>query len=356
MPALSPSSARAPRRPRRSALLALPSILVLLAACGGGEQAEGAAEQVRLGVFPNVTHAPALVGLQDGHLQGALGEQGSLAVSYFNAGGEAVEAIFSDAIDLTFIGPNPAINAWATSEGEAVRIIAGSTSGGAALVVNPAIETVEDLAGTVLASPALGNTQDVALRAWLTEQGYETDVAGGGEVSVRPLANPDILQAFQAGELDGAWVPEPWATRLVNEADGEVLLDEAELWPDGQFVTTHVLVRAEYLAEHPEVVRAVLAGHLDALAAIEEDPEAAQTAVLDAIEEISGTRLDEETIAGAWENLTFTHDPIASSLAESASDATEVGLLDPVELDGIYDLTLLNELLAERDLGEVDGL
>lgn len=331
---------------------------LLLAACGGDSEpvADTAPAQVRMGVFPNVTHAPALVGVQEGYLESGLAEGTSLDVSYFNAGGEAVEAIFSDAIDVTFIGPNPAINAWATSEGEAVRIIAGSTSGGAALVVNPSIESPEDLAGTTLASPALGNTQDVALRAWLAEQGYQTEVSGGGDVSVRPLANPDILQSFQAGELDGAWVPEPWATRLVNEGGGQVLVDEAELWPEGQFVTTHLLVRTEFLEDHPDVVRSLLSGHLDALEAIEADPEAAQTSVLDAIEEISGTRLDEATIAGAWENLTFTHDPIASSLAESAEDATGAGLLDPVDLEGIHDLTILNELLVERDLPEVEGL
>lgn len=311
---------------------------------------------VRLGVFPNVTHAPGLVGIEGGHLADALGEGVELRVSYFNAGGEAVEALFSGAIDLTFIGPNPAINGFAQSNGEAVRLIAGSTSGGAALVVRDGIESPTDLAGTTLASPALGNTQDVALRAWLADQGYETDQTGGGEVSVRPLANPDILQAFQIGELDGAWVPEPWATRLVSEGGGTVLVDETELWPDGRFVTTHVLAGTEFLADNPATVRQFLEGHLGALDAIEADPAGAQVTVLDAIEAISGTRLPEAVIAAAWENLTFTWDPVASSLAGSAEDATAAGLLDPVDLDGIYDLSILNELLEARGDGTVDGL
>lgn len=346
---------------------ALGLLLGFTASCGGGAGEDSAGggppgssvaevDAVRLGVFPNVTHAPGLVGIEGGHLEESLGADTELQVSYFNAGGEAIEALFAGAIDLTFVGPNPAINGFSQSDGEAVRVIAGSTSGGAALVVREGIDSPDDLAGATLASPALGNTQDVALRAWLADQGYKTDVTGGGVLSIRPLANPDILQAFRTGDLDGAWVPEPWATRLVREGGGRVLVDEAELWPDGAFVTTHVLARTEFLERNPGVVRRFLEGHLAALDAIAEDPEAAQATVLDAIEAISGTRLPEDVIAAAWANLTFTPDPVASSLATSAKDATEAGMLDPVDLDGIYDLTILNELLAERGDEAVQGL
>jgi NitT/TauT family transport system substrate-binding protein len=350
------------RAARLTTVLAALVLLVSMAACGNDDDgaASGApaaagseASALRVGVFPNVTHAPGLVGIEGGHLEEALGEDVDLTVQYFNAGGEAIEALFSGAIDLTFIGPNPAINGFAQSNGEDVRLIAGSTSGGAALVVRDGIESPADLAGATLASPALGNTQDVAMRAWLADQGYETDITGGGDVSITPLANPDILQAFQTGQLDGAWVPEPWATRLVGEGGGTVLVDEADLWPGGQFVTTHVLVRTEFLERNPGLVRRFLDGHLAALDAIAEDPEAAQATVLDAIEAISGTRLPEDVIAAAWDNLTFTWDPVAPSLAKSAEDATEAGLLDPVDLEGIYDLRILNELLAERGEAEV---
>lgn len=351
------------RRPRRHVLVAMGLLAALLAACGdGGSNGGGASRgddgptELRLGVFPNVTHAPGLVGIERGFIADALGEGMELKTSYFNAGGEAVEALFAEAIDITFIGPNPAINGFQQSNGEAVRLIAGSTSGGAFLVVRDDITSPADLAGTTLASPARGNTQDVAMRAWLDEQGFQTDLAGGGDVSITPLPNPDILQAFQTGNLDGAWVPEPWATRLINEGGGRVLVDEADLWPGGQFVTTHVLVRTEFLEEHPETVRRFLEGHLAALDAIAEDPGAAQVKLLDAIESISGTRLPEDVIAAAWENLTFTWDPVASSLAKSAADATEAGLLEPVDLEGIYDLRILNELLAERDESPVEGL
>ena len=317
---------------------------------------EDEASAVRLGVFPNVTHAPGLVGAEGGHFQDALGEDVELTVQYFNAGGEAIQSLFAGAIDITFVGPNPAINGFAQSNGEAVRIIAGATSGGAAFVVREGIDSVEDLAGTTLGSPALGNTQDVALRAWLADQGYETDAAGGGDVSITPLANPDILQAFQLDELDGAWVPEPWATRLILEGGGHVLLDEADIWPDGRFVTTHVVVSTEFLEKNPGLVRRFLEGHLSALDAIAADPEGSQTVVLDAIEAISGSRLPTEVIAAAWKNLEFTWDPVSSSLAKSASDATEVGLLDPVELDGIYDLAILNGILESQGQPPVEGL
>jgi NitT/TauT family transport system substrate-binding protein len=197
----------------------------------------------------------------------------------------------------------------------------------------------------------------VALRFWLGEQGYEVDQSGGGEVEITPQENADTLTTFQDGTIDGAWVPEPWATRLIEEGGGHVLLDEAELWPDGQFVTTHLIVRTDYLEEHPANVRALVEGLLDAIdQANADDPADAQTTVNDGIEEVTTNRLDDATIQGAWENLTFTADPIASSLEASKDHAVEVGLLDEVDLDGIYDLTILNQVLADRGEEEVAGL
>jgi sulfonate transport system substrate-binding protein len=309
--------------------------------------------QLRLGYFPNVTHAPAILGVDSGAFAEALGPNVTIEVTNFNAGTEAIEALFSGAIDATFIGPNPAINGFAQSDGEALRIVAGTTSGGAALVVREGIDSPDDLAGTQLATPSLGNTQDVALRAWLAEQGYATDTAGGGDVSIVNLENAEALTLLQEGELDGAWVPEPWATRLVLEGGGHVLVDERDLWPNGEFVTTHLIAATPYLDENPEVVSGLLNGLIDTIDTINADPAAAQVATNDGIEAITQARLADETIAGAFENLTFTVDPIASSLQESADDAVEAGLLEEVDLDGIYDLTLLNEILAERGLEPV---
>jgi NitT/TauT family transport system substrate-binding protein len=327
--------------------------IFLLAACSVGEGTEGEPTALRLGFFPNVTHAPALVGIEEGILAEALGSGVNLEPHAFNAGPEVVEAIFNGAIDASYIGPNPAINAFAQSNGEAIRIVAGTTSGGASLVVRADITSPEQLAGTTLATPQLGNTQDVALRAWLVEQGYETDLEGGGDVSITPQANADALNAFVAGEIDGAWVPEPWATRMVQDGDGVVLVNEADLWPDGEFVTTHLIVATEFLEEHPDVVKSLVEGHVAAIDFTNEDPDAAQELVIAAIEELSSSELAPEVVASAWENLQFTADPIASSLEVSAQHATDLGLLDEVDLDGIYDLTILNEVLSEAGQPEI---
>jgi NitT/TauT family transport system substrate-binding protein len=313
---------------------------------------------VRLGFFPNVTHAPALVGVAEGTFAAALGDGVDLQTFTFNAGTEAVEALLSESLDITFIGPNPAINAFAKSDGEAIRIISGSTSGGAYLVVKPEITSVAQLAGKTLATPSLGNTQDVALRAWLKENGLETTPEGGGDVSILPQSNSTTLESFISGAIDGAWVPEPWATRLVAEGGGTVLVDERDLWPDtgGEYVTTHVIVRTAFLDDHPDLVKAVLVGLADALDLIATDPTKAQADVVAQIGEITGSAPDETTIATSFGNLTFTLDPIATSLQKSADDAISVGLLEPVDLDGIYDLSLLDEVLADRGDPPVSGL
>jgi NitT/TauT family transport system substrate-binding protein len=349
----------------RSRWLLIAVVAVLLAAaCGGDDDSGGAAGgagsgdeavTLRLGYFPNVTHAPAIIGFEQGLFQDALGDDVTLEPATFNAGTEAIEALFSGAIDATFIGPNPAINGFAQSDGQALRIVSGTTSGGAALVVSPDISSPDDLVGAKLATPSLGNTQDVALRAWLADEGLSTDTTGGGDVSIIPQSNADTLTAFQQGQIDGAWVPEPWATRLVLEGGGQVLVDEADLWPEGRFVTTHLIVATQFLEAHPGTVRDLLAGLVDSIEFANDNPDEAQRVTNQGIGAITQSPLPEATIAGAWENLTFTWDPIASSLVTSAEDAESVGLLEPVDLDGIYDLDLLNEVLADRQLEEVQS-
>jgi NitT/TauT family transport system substrate-binding protein len=330
--------------------LLLASVCLVLAApllaCGERSEVESAPAVVRLGYFANVTHAPAIVALEQGWFAEALGPGVALEPRTFNAGPEAVEALFSQALDLAYIGPNPAINAFAQSQGQAIRIVAGATSGGAALVVQPSIARPADLAGKKVASPQLGNTQDVALRAWLETQGLSANLEGGGDVSILPQANAQTLETFRAGEIQGAWVPEPWATRLVLEGGGAVLVDERSLWPEGKFVTTHVAVRTRFLAEHPELVAALLRAHVRAVDFTNAEPAKAREIANAGIAKVVGRALPAAVIEGAWEKLHFTVDPIAASLRKSAEDATAVGLLDPVELDGIYELGPLNEILA----------
>jgi NitT/TauT family transport system substrate-binding protein len=325
-----------------------------LAACSGPSLAGGSgsanAVELRLGYFPNVTHATAIVGIQEGIFAEKLGSGVKLTTQTFNAGGDVVEAIFNGGLDASYVGANPAVNAWAQSDGQAIRIISGATSGGAFLVVSPDITSPKQLAGKKLASPQLGNTQDVALRAWLKDQGYTTDQEGGGDVSILPQANADILTAFAAGELDGAWVPEPWATRMVEEGGGHVLVDERDLWPDGQFVTTQLIVATAFLDAHPDVVKHLLEAQVAANDFVNDNAEQAQADVREALTQLTGSDLDPAILAKAWENMEFTDDPIPASLTESAKHAEDLGLLDPTDLTGIYDLTLLNEVLA--DAGE----
>ena len=361
----------------------LAAIVLLVAACsaqaGGGSPAPSGAAQsasvaasaaeqsgdpsaaapqgtLKLGYFPNITHATAIVGVESGIFAKDLGPGVTFTVSSFNAGPAASEALLNGAIDATFIGPNPAINAFAKSQGAAIRIIAGATSGGAYLVVKPEITSTADLRGKKLASPQLGNTQDVALRTWLADNGLVTDKNGGGDVSILPQDNAQTLDTFKSGQIDGAWVPEPWATRLVQEGGGKVLVDEKTLWPGGQYVTTHLIVRTDYLQAHPDIIRALLVGELEANALVNSDPVRAQALVNQGIKKITSKTIADKVITAAWPNLTFTVDPIASSLKGAADHATKVGLLDPVDLTGIYDLTVLNELLRAAGKPPVNGL
>ncbi|MGH3939888.1 MAG: ABC transporter substrate-binding protein [Pseudonocardiaceae bacterium] len=332
-------------------------LLALTAACGGAGTAasEGPAPTLRLGYFANLTHAAAIAGVDRGFIGTALGAT-TLETQIFDAGPAAVEALFADALDAAYIGPNPAINAFGQSEGEAVRIISGATSGGAQLVVREGLNTTADLRGKTLATPQLGNTQDVALRAWLTGQGLSSSVQGGGDVTVSPTKNADTLQLFQDGALDGAWVPEPWASRLVLEAGGKVLVDEKDLWPDGQFVTTHLIVRTEFLQRHPETVEALLRGHVDTVEWLTEHPDEAKTVVNDGLRTRTGKALGPEVLDRAWLNLAVTVDPIATSLQRSADDAVAAGTTaQEVDLQGIYELSVLNRILAERDLPPVSS-
>ena len=334
-------------------------ILLLFATACSGPAASGSGAPspvtLRLGYFPNVTHSTAIVGVERGIFAEALGSVATLEPRTFNAGPDVVEALFSGALDASYIGPSPAITAFARSNGEAIRIISGATSGGASLVVSADITEAADLAGARLGSPQLGNTQDVALRSWLKDQGFTTDLEGGGDVSILPQSNGDILAAFTTGDLDGAWVPEPWATRMVEEAGGHVLVDERDLWPNGQFVTTHLIVATDFLEAHPDAVKALLEGHVAATSFVLDDPETAQMTVAEAIGALTGAELDPAILAAAWETLEFTNDPIASSLHEGAAHAEELGLLDPVDLDGIYALDLLNGVLADAGESPVEG-
>ena len=338
-------------------MLAAAALLPVLAACSGGADAAardlGPAGELRLGLFANVTHAPALVAVQEGMLVKRLGAT-RLTTQVFNAGPAAVEAVFGGAIDAAYIGPNPAINAFVQSRGEAIRIIAGATSGGAALVVRPDINSAADLRGRTLATPQLGNTQDVALRAWLADNGMKTSKTGRGDVTIQAgTDNSTTLQLFRDGRIDGAWLPEPWVTRLVQEAGAKVLVDERTLWPQGRFVTTQLIVATDFLVEHPQTVRALLEAHVDAIQWIGKHPDQAKADVNAQIGELTGVPLPTAVLDGAWQNIELTVDPVAASLVGSAEHAVAADLIKKPDLRGIYDLGPLNAILRARGLPAV---
>ncbi|MFF3761343.1 aliphatic sulfonate ABC transporter substrate-binding protein [Streptomyces sp. NPDC002185] len=349
---------------RRSivAAAALPLLVGALASCGYGSDAKKdepadkkapvaadakklSASEVRIGYFPNLTHATALIGVKDGLIQKELGGT-TLTPSTFNAGPSEIEALNGGSLDIGFIGPSPSINAYVKSKGKNLRIISGSASGGVKLVVNKdKIKTLDDLKGKRIATPQKGNTQDVALLNWISEKGWKVDPESGkGDVSVVRTDNKVTPDAFKSGSIDGAWVPEPTASKLVAEG-GSVLLDETSLWPDKKFVITNVIVSQKFLSEHPDVVEAVLRGTVKTNAWINANPDKAKASANAALKALSGKALSDKVIDPAWPSIAITNDPLATTLKTQSEWAVKAGLIKQPDLAGIYDLTLLNKVL-----------
>jgi NitT/TauT family transport system substrate-binding protein len=305
--------------------------------------------ELRIGYFPNINHAQAVIGLGRGDFQEAL-DGIKVKPQIFNAGPTVIEAINADAIDVAYVGPNPAINGYVQSEGCDPRIISGAASGGAVFVVrsDAGIDSVDDFADKKFASPQLGNTQDVALRKYLLENGYKTEI--GGNVEVMPIKNPDIVTQMIKKDIDGAWVPEPWGAKLVKEANARIFLDERELWPpDGEFVTAHIIVRTDYLQKNPETIRKLLEAHVDETNWINENPEEAMEVFNAELEKLTRKTIPEDEFKEGFSRMTLTWDPLKDSLFQSANDAYEIGFFDErPDLSDIYDLTLLNEVLADK--------
>jgi NitT/TauT family transport system substrate-binding protein len=306
-----------------------------------------------------MTHAQPQVGFVRGTYADILGQNVKLDMSKtFNAGPAEMEALLAGAIDAGYVGPSPAINTYLQTNGKELRIVAGATSGGALFVVRAAanISKPSDLANRKVASPQLGNTQDIALRNWLTANGLKAREQGGN-VTVVPTSNADTLTLMKKGEIDAAWVPEPWATRLVQEAGGKVYLDERTLWPNGQFDSTVLVVRTSFLSQHPDVVENLIRAQVETTAWIRANPAEAKKIVNDNITRITGAGLAQPVIDAAWPNQDITDDPIVSSLQKNADASYKLGFLGDKKPDvaKIADLTLLNKVLREKNLPEIKG-
>ncbi|MFI5978414.1 ABC transporter substrate-binding protein [Streptomyces sp. NPDC051452] len=330
-----------------------------LSACGYGSQAvhdttartatkgrKLSTDAVRVGYFPNLTHATALIGVQKGLIQKELGGT-VLKPQIFNAGPSEIEALNGGSIDIGFIGPSPAVNGYAKSKGTSLRIVSGAASGGVKLVVNPArIKTLDDVKGKRIATPQLGNTQDVAFLDWVAGKGWKVDAQSGrGDVSVVRTDSKITPDAYKSGSIDGAWVPEPTASKLVGQG-AKVLLDESTLWPHKRFVTTNIIVRQSFLREHPDVVEAVLRGSVRTNAWIKTHRSGAKASANAALMALTGKELAPEVIDPAWDSIQVTDDPLAATLRTQAEHAVATGLLKRPDLHGIYDLRLLDKVLA----------
>ena len=313
--------------------------------------AQGNVTTIRVGAFPNITHAQAMVGKGNGWFDKAMGPTVKVQWTSFNAGPSAIEALFAGAIDMTYVGPNPAINGYVRSNGEALRVVAGAASGGASLIVrnDAGIQGPQDFHGKRVASPQFGNTQDVALRNWLKKNGLKTNDKGG-DVQVVPMANPDQLTLFLKKDLDAAWAPEPWATRLIHEGNGRLLVDERSLWPNGQFVIGLLVVNNKFLKAHPDLVKNWIRAHIELTDWINAHPAEAKKLLNEQIRRETNKALPDEVLEEAHSRLQVTYDPLHAALNTAAQQAFEDGFLgrQMPDLSGLYDLTILNQVLAEK--------
>jgi NitT/TauT family transport system substrate-binding protein len=315
---------------------------------------------LRIGYFANLNHAQAVIGLNNGGFDNAFTKNGiTVQPIVFNAGPSAIEALFASQIDVAYVGPNPAINGYVVSQGRDLRIISGASSGGAVFVVrnDSGIKSAKDFAGKKFASPQLGNTQDVALRSYLLKNGYKTK-ENGGSIEIISTSLADIITLFLKKQLDGAWVPEPWGARLVKEANGKTFLDERSLWPNGKFVTANIIVRTDYLKNNPDTIKKLLALHINETLWINNHKNNAIQVFDTELKKLTGKAIPEDELKQALSRIDFTYDPIKNSLFKSASEAYNLGFLakgqkQQPDLSGIYDLTLLNNILKEKGLHEV---
>jgi len=309
---------------------------------GGCARGPSAPPPLRLGYFANLTHAQAILGVAGGSLAKSAGV--AISTRVFDAGPAAITALLAGEVDILYVGPSPAVNGYIRSNGKALRVLAGGASGGAVFAVRAGFDPA-NLERARLASPGVGNTQDISMRHMLAARGL-APTQKGGTVRLTPMANADILNLMKQGQLDGAWVPEPWGARLVHEAGARIAVDERDLWPQRQFATTVVVVATPYLQAHREVLRGFLAGHVAMTHWISEHPAEARVQLQAALAALQGRPLADQILADALSRVDFTALPMEASLREQARRAFTLGLLGEGEPDlgGLFALDLLKEV------------
>jgi NitT/TauT family transport system substrate-binding protein len=308
----------------------------------------GSPVTVRLGLLSNITHASALIALKNGYFTKALGSAGTVKATAFSSGTEETTAILAGQLDAAYVGPNPAINAWQKSDGKAIKIVSGAATGGASIVVKKGITSAAQLKGKSLATPSLGNTQDVALRYWLKQHGVATTTTGGGDAFVKPTKpNSAAVLQFKSGQIAGGSEPAPYDVQMVSDG-GTVLLSEPG-------VTTLLVVTQSFLSAHPDIVADLVKAQVQANAFIKSNPTQAQADANAELASYTGKPLKADLVAASFKEITFTNDPASASLKTDADQATSLGLLKPVDLTGIYDLGPLNQALAAAGESQIDS-
>ena len=326
-----------------------------LGACSGqvdaGLTSGGISQKIRIGYFANVTHAAALVGVQSKLFERYFAaDKTKVEFVVFTAGPAVIEAMKGGAIDAGYIGPNPVLMGYATTGGTALRIVAGSTLNGAQLIVQKPIASLSQLVGKTISTPQLANTQDVAARSYLKKQGFPTNIWGNGKIKIVPIDNAATLNLFKERKIAGAWAPEPWASRLVHEGNGKVLLDEKNIWPQKRFITTSLIVGTQFLGRYPQTAETLVKAHVAITEMIQQPNNAVQVKkfVQSGLLQSTGKTLASKTLDRALGNVIFSNDPLAQGLEENITTAQAVGLLRKPsdKFKDIYDLRILNKVLA----------
>jgi len=295
--------------------------------------------KLRIAYFPNIGHAIPIVGMENGFFQNSLGDQIKIETRVFDSGPQAIESLFANSVDIAYVGPGPAINGFLNSQNNNVKILSGAASGGASFIVHPdsEINSASDFSGKKIAAPQIGNTQDVSLRNYLSENNLRP-AEKGGSVIVYNISNPDIYTLFVKGDIDGAWVAEPWATILESELDGKRLFYEEELWPENEFASVLLIGNVNYIEKNKKVIQNFLSAHHETMIWINDNPKDTRIVFNNFLDSHLGQSLSDDVVDIALSNLKITDDPKSDSIFSFAEKADTLGYLgrNGYDLSGIF--------------------
>jgi len=295
--------------------------------------------KIRIAYFPNIGHAIPIIGMEKGFFETKIGEEIKIETRVFDSGPQAIESLFANSIDLAYVGPGPAINGFLNSENHNIKILAGAASGGASFIVHPEskINSVSDFSGKKIAAPQIGNTQDVSLRHYLSENGLKP-AEKGGSVIIYNIPNPDIYTLFVKGDIDGAWIPEPWATILVTELNGKRLFHEEELWPNQEFASVLLIANTDFVEKNPTLITHLLYSHNETATWINQNPIETRIIFNNFLNSHLGQSLSDDVVDVALSNLVITADPLPDSVQSFAEKANALGYLgrNGYDLSGIF--------------------